>query len=134
MNTEKSKHTVWLEPEVWDMVKNDYKADGCRTQNEYIQRAIRFYNGYLTANKTGDYLPSVMASTLEGILTQFGDRLGRLLFKLAVEVCMQTRIIAEDSDITVSSLDQLRGVCVQDIKRTNGQLSFRDILRIRDQL
>jgi hypothetical protein len=75
-----------------------------------------------------------MASTLEGILTQFGDRLGRLLFKLAVEVCMQTRIIAEDSDITVSSLDQLRGVCVQDIKRTNGQLSFRDILRIRDQL
>jgi hypothetical protein len=116
------------------MVKNDYKADGCRTQNEYIQRAIRFYNGYLTANKTGDYLPSVMASTLEGILTQFGDRLGRLLFKLAVEVCMQTRIIAEESDITVSSLDQLRGVCVQDIKRTNGQLSFRDILRIRDQL
>jgi hypothetical protein len=134
MSQNKKRFALWIDESILEQVQTNYREDGCKTQSDFIARSIQFYCGYLTANKTGDYLPSVMASTLEGVLTQFGDRLGRLLFKLAVEVCMQTRIIAEESDITVSSLDQLRGVCVQDIKRTNGQLSFRDILRIRDQL
>lgn len=114
-------------------VQVHYREGNCKTQSEFIERAINFYCGYLETDKTGSYLPPVLASTFEGILLRFGDRLGRLLFKLTVEVCMLTRIIATESDIRVDSLAQLRGVCIQDIKRTNGQLSFRDILRFRDE-
>ena len=42
----KNRHTVWLTDEAWNMVGGEYKADGCSTQNEYIEKAIRFYTGY----------------------------------------------------------------------------------------
>lgn len=109
-----------------------YRTNGCKSQSEFIERAIRFYCGYLTASKAGDYLPTALASTLQGVLLVFGDRLGRLLFKQSVEIGMMGRIIAADSDLGGDTIERLRARCVQDAKRTNGQISFRDILRIKD--
>lgn len=45
---------------------------------------------------------------------------------------MMGRIIAADSDLGGDTIERLRARCVQDAKRTNGQISFRDILRIKD--
>lgn len=129
----KTRFALWINSDSLKRVQEHYREDNCKTQSEFIERAINFYCGYLETDKTGSYLPPVLASTFEGILLRFGDRLGRLLFKLTVEVCMLTRIIAAESDISADSLAQLRAVCIQDIKRTNGQLSFRDILRLRDE-
>jgi len=47
MNEEKNRHTVWLTDEAWNQVKGHYQGDNCSTQNEYIEKAIRFYSGYL---------------------------------------------------------------------------------------
>ena len=53
------------------------------------------------------------------------------LFKQSVEIGMMGRIIAADSDLGGDTIERLRARCVQDAKRTNGQISFRDILRIK---
>ncbi|WP_312940648.1 hypothetical protein [Oscillibacter sp.] len=82
--------------------------------------------------KTGDYLPGTVAATLEGVLLQFGDRMGRLMFKQAVDLAMVGRLIAADADIDKVTLERLRDRCVQDVKQTNGQISFRDIMRFHD--
>ena len=47
MNENKNRHTVWLTDETWSKVKDHYRADNCSTQNEYIEKAIQFYSGYL---------------------------------------------------------------------------------------
>ena len=70
----------------------------------------------------------------------FGDsqpsikNMARLLFKLAVEQAMMMHIIACDTDIDEVQLDQLRGQCIGEVKRTNGQISFKDALRYQKSL
>lgn len=47
---------------------------------------------------------------------------------------MMGRIIAADTAIDNETIEQLRVKCVQDAKKSNGQISFRDALRFCDLL
>ena len=123
-----------LTPAAREMVREAYRGDNCASQSEFIEKAIRFYCGYLGAKKDGAYLPRVLAEILEGILSTFGSRVGRLLFKQIVEQSILAHIVAADTDIDLDTLEKLRGRCVQDARRTNGEISFQDILRFQKGL
>ncbi len=132
--SEKARHTVWLPDDIWNKVESHYQADNCSTKNEYIEKAIRFYTGYLNAQNTSDYLPRLISEMLDAKLDMLGDRIGRLLFKLTVEESMMMHIIACDTDIDAPTLDRLRGRRVNDAKRTNGEISFKEILKFQKSL
>ena len=66
MNVNKERHTIWLTDGAWNQVKDHYRTDNCSMQNEYIEKAIRFYAGYLDAEQADSYLPRVLAVVLEG--------------------------------------------------------------------
>lgn len=132
--SDKTRHTVWLPENIWDKVESHYQADNCSTKNEYIEKALRFYTGYLNAQRANDYLPRLISEMLDAKLDMLGDRIGRLLFKLTVEESMMMHIIASDTDVDVPTLDRLRGRCVMDAKRTNGQISFNEILKFQKSL
>ena len=68
MNEDKKRHTVWLTPDAWNQVETSYTKDNCTTKNEYIEKAIRFYTGYLNTQNAASYLPRVLADVLEGKL------------------------------------------------------------------
>ena len=93
---ERSRHTVWVEDTVWQRVQEHYKRDGCSTQNEFVAKAILFYCGYLQSEYAGDFLPKILGETLEAILSMFGDRIGKLLLKQAVEQNVCNHILASD--------------------------------------
>ena len=80
----KSRHSVWLSDDVWQEVDAFYKLDNCPTRNEFVEKALRQYCGRLHAERTSAYLPHALQEMLEGTLGVFGDRLGKLLFKLVV--------------------------------------------------
>lgn len=126
MKEQKSKHTVWLTNEAWKQVESRYHADNCTTKNEYIEKAIQFYSGYLDTENATTYLPRVLSEILEGKLGAFGDRIGRLLFKLAVNDGMLTYLTAANTDYDQPTLDKLRVQCVNDAKRTHGVIDVRD--------
>ena len=134
MVTGKEKFALWLTPEAREMVREAYRGDNCASQSEFIEKAVRFYCGYLGAKKDGAYLPRVLAEILEGILSTFGSRVGRLLFKQIVEQSILAHIVAADTDMDLDTLERLRGYCVQDARRTNGEISFQDILRFQKGL
>ena len=134
MTDKKDRHTVWLEPEVWDMVESHYRKDNCSTKNEYIKKAVQFYSGYLDAAGADEYLPRVLSDVLESKLGVLGGRIGRLLFKLAVEQDMSANILAALAEVDLDAVDHLRGQCVQNVKRTNGEVSFEDALRVQKRL
>lgn len=134
MKDKKDRHTVWLEPAAWDMVEGHYHADNCSTKNEYIAKAIRFYSGYLDAAGADEYLPRILADVLEGKLGALGSRVGRLLFKLAVELDLNANILAALGEYNPDAVERLRGQCVQRVKQTNGEVSFKDALRSQQEL
>ena len=88
-----------------------------------------FYCGYLQSEYTGDFLPKILGETLEAILSMFGDRIGRLLFKQTVEHNVMNHILACDTDIDAATYQQMRGMSHREVLRTNGQISFPEVLR-----
>ena len=64
VNAPKVKFTIYVFPETMKTLETLYKADNCSTKTEYIERAIRFYNGFLLQNKPElvEYLAPQMAA------------------------------------------------------------------------
>lgn len=129
MAEEKVKFALRLEPETRELVKQLYEQDNCRSQNEFIEKAIRFYAGYLSAANGTDYLAEVLVSMLQGSLQDTENRIARLLFKLSVETSMMMNVLAAGIEINDDELRRLRGKCVNDVKRTNGRLSFDEAVK-----
>lgn len=134
MNESKNRHTVWLTDAAWNKVKNHYRTDNCSTQNEYIEKAIQFYSGYLDAEQADSYLPRVLAEVLEGKLSALGSRIGKLLFKLSVDNAVMAHVTAVSIDVDLDTLKKLRVKCIKDAKETNGEIDFEDAYKFQKGL
>ena len=134
MKTDKSRHTVWLSDEAWNQVSLHYREDNCTFQNEYIEKAILFYSGYLDAQNASAYLPRILSDVLEGKLDALGSRMGRLLFKLAVEQNMTANILASEINAGLDEVEKLRIRCVLEVKQINGEIKFEDALKYQKGL
>ena len=126
---DKNRHTIWLTDEAWNAVSCHYREDNCSAHNEYIEKAIRFYSGYLDAQHADSYLPRVLSDVLEGKLGALGSRIGRLLFKLAVELHVSSNIIASNIDVDPDTMEKVRGRCVKEVKQVNGEIKFENALK-----
>ena len=129
MKEVKKKHSVWLSESAWADVEHHYQADNCSTKNEYIEKAIQFYSGYLDTEHAEEYLPRVLADVLEGKLGALGKRMGHLLFKLSVDQNLMGNVLAAGIDIDLDQLRKVRVRCVKEVKETNGEISFEDTVR-----
>ena len=121
---EKRKFALWISKDTIDRAKKSYKDDNCSSASEFIEKAILFYLGYLSSQENQEYLAQVIPSTVKGIVDESANRMGRLLFKMAVELAVMENILAAVCEVNQQDLKRLRGQCVQEIRRTNGMLSF----------
>ena len=128
LKKENKKHSVWLSESAWTEVESRYRRDNCSTRNEFIEKAIRFYSGYLDAESADAYLPRVLADVLEGKLNAFGKRMGHLLFKLAVEENLMGNLVAAGMEVDLDTLRKTRVRCVKEVRETNGEIDMDDAL------
>ena len=124
----KKKFALWVYPETLDKVAEIYRTDNCESKSEFIEKAIRFYIGYLTSEDKKGYLPSVVTSTLKSIVAESDNRQNRMIFKLAVEIAIMQNLMASTHDIDPLSLERLRGEYVREVKRLSGGFTFEDAL------
>lgn len=127
----KEKFALWITPEAKKEVETHYKQDNCKSQSEYIEKAVRFYSGYLDTKHAEEYLPRVLSDVLEGKLGAVGKRIGHLLFKQSVEQDIMANLFAYDIDVNLDTLQKLRVRCVRNVKETNGEIDFQDALRFQ---
>ena len=122
----KEKQAVWLYPETKELMVSHLKAANARSQSEFIEDAIKFYAGYLDCNSgiATEYLAPVLTSIIDGIVKGSEYRICRGLFKLAVESAMQSHIIAAVNDVDDETVDDLRGMCVDEVRHINGVINF----------
>lgn len=122
----KVKFLLWVFPDSLELVRNIYKKANCRSQSEFIEKAIQYYAGRINAEDDVSYLPNAFLSNMKGIVAENTTRQNRILFKLAVEMAMMMNILASMQDIDPITLQRLRGECVHEVKRLNGNFSFED--------
>lgn len=123
---EKLKFALYLQPESMEQVEHWYRLIECRSKSEFIENAIQFYVGFLMADDGGTYLPNAFLSNMKSIVAESTSQIGKMLFKQSVELAMLMNIIAASQDIDRDTLSRLQGECVKEVKRTNGNFSFKD--------
>lgn len=126
--SDKKRHTIWIDDDIWQELLCLYKRDNCSTQNEFVENALRFYIGYLNTKNAGAFLPEALSAMLQGSLDHYAQRIGSVLFKQGVDINVMSQIIAYDTDIDEGTYQRLRGRAVRDMQRTNGRVSFKDAL------
>ena len=125
----KRKFALWIRPSLLEEVDSLYQKDNCASRSEFMEKALQFYIGYLTCNHAQDYLAQVIPSTVKGIVDEGSNRMGRLLFKMAVEQAVTSNILAAVCEVDHQELERLRNQCIQQIRKTNGMISFDEALR-----
>ena len=123
---DKIKFAAYLHPETLDKIKELYRGDDCSSKSEFIEKAVRFYIGYLTAEDKSNYLPNMFLSNMRAIASESDNRVSRMLFKLTVELAMVMNLMAANYEIAPETLERLRGSCVREVKRLGGSFSMED--------
>ena len=124
----KTRIPLWLYPSTLEAVDRAMARDNCKSRSEFIENAIRFYAGYLSGEDAVQFLPAALVSALRATVENSESRIARLLFKLTVEISMMMNVLAAGLEIDSSQLDALRWRCVQEVKKVNGTISFKDTL------
>ena len=113
-------------------LERDYRLDGSRSKNEFIERAITHCQDLLEAEQN-EMLPTAIQSAIDGRLGMFEDRLARLFYKLTVETDMGISAVLDCIQMDSDYLRKLRADSVKNVKATNGLLTFEQKVREREE-
>ena len=134
MEDNKKCTTIWLRPSVIRRMDAWLEEANCRSRSEFIEKAVRFYMGYLGTEDTSEYLSDALVATLRGIIADSTNRTNGILFKCAVELNMLCHTIAAHFRADPIHTRELRAYAVDEVKRTNGQIRFEDAQDVQRQL
>lgn len=124
----KQKATIFLTPSMKKKIEENYRADNCRSQSEFVEKAVDFYLGYLNTKNASAFLPEVLTTILIGIMDDFAQRIGRQLYKVAVEQNLCNHILISDTDMDQRTYQLMRGRSVREVDSTNGRITFKEVL------
>ena len=125
------KMTIRLSPLTSYRLERDYRLDGSRSRNEFIERAVIRYLDFLEAEQS-ETLPTAIQSAISGPLGVFEDRMSKLLFKQTVETDMALSALLAYLKIGPDYLKKLRAESVKNVKATHGRLTFEQKARGQD--
>mgnify|MGYP000778562937 FL=1 len=129
MDDNKKSTTIWLRPSVISRMDGWLEADNCQSRSEFVDKALRFYMGYLGTEDNTAYLSQAILTAIQGTLDDNNNRLCRILFKCAVELNMLCHTIAAHFRTDPIHTRELRAYAVDEVKRTNGQVSFESAVQ-----
>ena len=130
----KEQMTIRLYPETRRRMDSWLEESNSKNRNEFVEKALRFYMGYLGAEDITEYLSEALVAALRGIIADNANRINSLLFKCAVEQGIMAQTIAAHFRDTIEDRRALRGYVVDEVLRTNGQLKFEDAQDVQRQL
>ncbi len=127
----KVKFPLYIFPDTMEKVDMLYEADNCKSKTEFIEKAVRFYCGYLLNREhtATEFIAPQLATMTEGIVRGSEQRLSRAMFKIAVELGAVTHMLAALNEIDDETLFKLRMMCTDEVKRINGIINFEKAVR-----
>lgn len=128
MSENKDRLNFRMKPETAEKLEHWYKADHCRSRNEFVEKAVNFYADTLAAENSAT-LPLAIQTAIGGRLKLLEDRMAAILYKQAVEIDMALSILLQSVNVDESVLRQERAKSIATIKRTHGRLRMEQKLR-----
>ena len=116
---------VYFHPEKIMKSEQEYQEDNCASKTEFIEKAVKFYIGYLRQEEV-NYLSPMITETVKAQIKGTEQRLARLLFKVTVELGKLFHMTAALNDVDDEILKSLHAMCVTEVRKINGIIDYED--------
>lgn len=126
---EKGRLQLRLQPETREKIQRWQSVAGCRSMNEFVEKAVNFYADYLASDDSGVLLSPAIQSAIDGQLQEFKEQVKSLLFKQAVELDMGISVLADCINLDEAYLRKKRAESVASVKKFNGRLRLEQIVK-----
>ena len=127
MSKDENRLNFRMKPETAEKLEHWYKADHCRSRNEFVEKAVNFYADTLAA-ESSTTLTMAIQTAIDGRLRLLADRIASILYKQTVEMDMALSILLQSVNVDESVLRRERAKSVAAVKRTNGRLRMEQKL------
>lgn len=127
MGRQENRHhiSLWLENDIYKRCENNrMRGHEILTRTEYVTKALEFYNEYLKVKESDEYINDKILDKMETMLSNLENRIGRQMFKYAVESAKIAHVLASEFDIEWEELDDLHIQCINEVKKINGAITF----------
>ena len=111
------KKTFRIEKEYFDFMQDNLEKADVRSVNAFVNRALAFYVGYVKTGSSGTYLQRALSSMISAKLDLSESRVKDMLFKLAVEIAMQNRVLARMARITEKEIADIKIASEEEVRR-----------------
>ena len=98
-----------LSESTMEIIDKHYQFDDYNSKSEFIEEAIEYYDSYLSAEASTEFLEDVIDGAMKN----------------------KMHVTAATNDIDETTLSKLRGECVQEVKSSLGRISFDSAVRIQ---
>ena len=129
----KQKFALWAYPDTLEEVDKAYEGDNCKSKSEFIEKAIRFYLGYLKQEDNVSYLSPRITSSVDAVVYGAEQRINRNLFKIAVELGKLSHTLAAVNDVDEETLQELHEMCLDEVRHINGVINFEKAVRFQNE-
>ena len=129
----KQKFALWAYPDTLDEVDKAYEGDNCKSKSEFIEKAIKFYLGYLKQEENVSYLSPRITSSVDAVIHGTEQRINRNLFKIAVELGKLSHTLAAINDVDEDTLQELHQMCLDEVRHINGVINFEKAVRFQNE-
>ena len=126
MSEKKQKYAYWMRPSMVAEIEEMLAEANATSKGDFVCKAVDVYIGYLRQQKNINYLAPMLAGAIKSEVRSLGKDVCEMLFKLAVEMGINSNITAAVNDIPDESLENLRLNVAQEVARVNGILTFED--------
>jgi metal-responsive CopG/Arc/MetJ family transcriptional regulator len=130
---EKTFTGLYLDVKLLDEIALSLEQANCKTRNEFINHAIRFFIAHLNCKNNSDILTPALESVISGRITDTENRLARVIFKQAIEIAMMMHVVAGTNNIDQTKLAELRRLCVDEVSRLSGRYNFEDAVKFQKE-
>ncbi len=124
---------LWVYPSTTEEIQKYYESDNCKSPSEFIEKAIKFYIGFLKQEKNVNYLSPRITSSVEAVMHGTEQRINRNLFKIAVELGKISHTLAAATNIDDDTLQDLHAMCVDEVKHINGVISYESAVKYQNE-
>ena len=126
MSEQMQKYAYWMTPSMVAEITKMMPEANATSKTDFVRKAVAFYIGYIRQQKNINYLAPMLAGAIKSEVRSLGKDVCEMLFKLAVEMGINSNITAAVNDIEDESLENIRRNVAQEIARVNGILTFED--------
>ena len=125
---------IRMPDELWKTCIEMSKELGYGFPSDFIRDAIEFFIEWNNRKPSEKFLTPALESVMRGIVQDSNDRMGCLLYKLAVDMDMLVHLVMCDYRYSDEELQQIRQQCLRRVNDTNGRIhlgekgtSWRDL-------